>query len=82
MNNAESYLTSEVQKVGFNAEYNSLLEVKRISNKSKLRLLNPFLDADKVLRVGGRLNHADLKLAQKHQYIMPVKGKLCKLIAD
>lgn len=82
MNKVELYLIREFQKVEFNVEYNSFSEGKPISNKSKLRLLNLFLDVDMVLRVGGRLALADLKFAQKHQYIMPAKGKLYKLIAD
>lgn len=82
MRNAELYLVREIQKIEFFEEYNALLKGKPISNKSRLRSLNPFLDAQKVIRVGGRLIHADLNLSQKHQIILPAKGKLCDLIVD
>lgn len=77
---AELYLIREVQKTDFNAEYNAVLEGKPVPNKSKLSFLHPFLDAHKVLRVGGRLEHADLNFTQKHQIIIPGKGKLSCLI--
>lgn len=45
-----------------------------------MRLWNPILDADKVLIIEGDLDHADLKFAEKHEYILPAKDKLCILI--
>lgn len=42
MDKADIYLIRGVQKDKVNAEYTALLEGKPISNKSKLKLLNPF----------------------------------------
>ncbi|XP_061728642.1 uncharacterized protein LOC133533638 isoform X2 [Cydia pomonella] len=45
--------------------------------KSNLQALNPFLDNMHLMRVGGRLQHADVPYATKHPIILP-KG--CKLV--
>ncbi|UYV74110.1 hypothetical protein LAZ67_11002138 [Cordylochernes scorpioides] len=42
-----------------------------VSGKSNLRFLNPLLDADGILRVGGRLQHSNLDYNQKHPIILP-----------
>ena len=39
--------------------------------KGKLKRLNPFLDKDGVLRVGGRLRHSILPFSQRHGIILP-----------
>jgi len=36
-----------------------------------LEHLNPFLDDDGILRVGGRLKNAQVPLSAKHQIILP-----------
>ncbi|GFV03738.1 transposable element Tcb2 transposase [Trichonephila clavipes] len=38
---------------------------------SKLRNLNPFIDSDGLLRVGGRLSNSDLPYVNKHPAILP-----------
>ena len=37
--------------------------------------LDPFLDENGVLRVGGHLKHADLAAAAKHPVILPKRGR-------
>ncbi|XP_026471164.1 uncharacterized protein LOC113375440 [Ctenocephalides felis] len=37
----------------------------------KLKALNPFVDAEGLLRVGGRLENADISYDQKHPIILP-----------
>ncbi|XP_026479809.1 uncharacterized protein LOC113386232 [Ctenocephalides felis] len=41
------------------------------TNFSKLKSLNPFVDAEGLLRVGGRLENADVSYDQKHPIILP-----------
>ncbi|XP_026476038.1 uncharacterized protein LOC113381302 [Ctenocephalides felis] len=41
------------------------------TNFSKLKSLNPFVDAEGLLRVGGRLENADISYDQKHPIILP-----------
>lgn len=51
-----------------------------ISKKSSIRSLNPFLDSDGVLRVGGRLHNSQLPNNTKNPIVMPYKSHLTTLI--
>jgi hypothetical protein len=48
----------------------------------KLRALSPFIDSDGCLRVGGRLNNADLAYNRKHPLLLPKEAYLTALIVD
>ncbi|XP_064641321.1 uncharacterized protein LOC135496115 [Lineus longissimus] len=50
------------------------------SKRSKLRKLNPILNANGVLRVGGRLRNSNLPDQTKHQDILPKKHHVVDLI--
>ena len=54
--------------------------MKVVKRTSSLYRLNPFLDENGLLRVGGRLKHADLTTAVKHPIILPRKGHVTGLI--
>ena len=58
------------QNLYFGKEIASLSRKINISNKSKLLSLNPFLDAKCLLRVGGRLDNANLSYDRCHPYIL------------
>ncbi|XP_044733954.1 uncharacterized protein LOC123296518 [Chrysoperla carnea] len=45
-----------------------------------LRNLNPFLDQDGLLRVGGRLDQSSLEYDMKHPYILPKDSTLSRLV--
>ncbi|XP_043597808.1 uncharacterized protein LOC122574359 [Bombus pyrosoma] len=49
--------------------------------KGKLQRLNPFLDKDGMLRVGGRLTHSTMPFTQKHPIILP-KSSVTALIIE
>ncbi|XP_048270106.1 uncharacterized protein LOC125386964 [Bombus terrestris] len=49
--------------------------------KGKLQRLNPFLDKDEILRVGGRLSHSPMPFTQKHPIILP-KSSVTALIIE
>ncbi|GFY19696.1 integrase catalytic domain-containing protein [Trichonephila clavipes] len=53
------------------AEIKSLQSKGVVSPNSKLRNLNPFIDSDGLLRVGGRLSNSDLPYVNKHPAILP-----------
>ncbi|GFT00573.1 integrase catalytic domain-containing protein [Trichonephila clavipes] len=57
---AETKLIRMVQEQVFLAEIKSLQSKGVVSPNSKLRNLNPFIDSDGLLRVGGRLSNSDL----------------------
>jgi hypothetical protein len=47
---------------------------------SKLIKLNPYLDQDGLLRVGGRLKFAKINEDQKHQLILPKSHHITRSI--
>ncbi|UYV78009.1 hypothetical protein LAZ67_15003186 [Cordylochernes scorpioides] len=53
-----------------------------VSGKSNLRFLNPFFDADGILRVGGGLQHSNLDYGQKHSIILPERHHCTDLIIE
>ena len=53
---------------------------KSLKRTSPVHRLKPILDADGVLRVGGRLPQADLPYAAKHPVLLPKKAHLTNLI--
>ncbi|GFW73403.1 integrase catalytic domain-containing protein [Trichonephila clavipes] len=66
----------------FKAEIDALKKGKGVSKTSKLKALDPFLDENSLLRVGGRLCNADLPFAAKHQIIIPSKHKFTKFLFE
>ncbi|GFT58775.1 integrase catalytic domain-containing protein [Trichonephila clavipes] len=68
---AKTKLIRMVQEQVFLAEIKSLQNKGVVSPNSKLRNLNPFIDSDGLLRVGGRLSNSDLPYVNKHPAILP-----------
>ena len=73
---------SQVQHSEFKQEIKQLTESSEVSTTSKLRFLTPFIDLRGTLRVGGRLQAADLPESSKHQIILPPNNLLTKLIIN
>lgn len=69
-----------VQSHEFSNEINALKHEASLSTKSKLIGLNPFLDCDGILRVGGRLKNSLLPFREKHPIILPMKHQFTTLI--
>lgn len=68
------------QIVSFSDEIHCLKSKKPIAKNSKLLELNPFLDQNEVLRVGGRLKKAEIPFSQKHPMILDKGHKLSEII--
>lgn len=75
-------IIKSVQQDYFENEINSLKKGGKLTNKSTILKLNPFLDANDVLRVGGRLNQANLPVETKHPILLPGEGRLTQLIIE
>ena len=58
----------------------SLQQSKQVSKKSSLLKLNPVLDEQGILRVGGRLNRARVPTNEKHPVIIPKNSHLAVLL--
>lgn len=70
-----------IQGEEFNQEIVQLQNGK-LSNKSRLLQLNPFLDKEHILRVGGRLAHAKMSPDKKYPMLLPQKHRLTSLIIE
>ncbi|XP_063372656.1 uncharacterized protein LOC134660793 [Cydia amplana] len=74
------FLCLIAQKQSFQDEYEMLTKSKPLSSKSKILKLSPFLDNDKVIRVGGRIDASDYPYEKKHQILLHASHRLSKLI--
>lgn len=80
---AHNYWISFVQGLSFGTEIKEVAAGRPVGNKSVLKMLNPFLGADGLLRVGGRLEAAQIPYQRKHPIILSNKGHLIDvLISD
>lgn len=77
---ALSCLIKYVQREHFKSEINQLSTTRQINGKSALFRLNPFLDGENMLRVGGRLQKSELSFETKHPLILPKEGNLTTLL--
>lgn len=79
LRNSEIFILKTIQAQSFSKE---LREIKSpnlsISNKHILQL-NPFIDENDLIRVGGRLSHADIPLEQKFPILLPSHNHVVKL---
>jgi len=70
INKAEIKILKLLQAVQFPDEIKRLKD-KFSTNKSKFANLNPFLDQNGLIRVGGRLRMSNLTFDQKHPILLP-----------
>ena len=75
-------LIRQCQREAFTDDLASLEKEKRVSECSHLLSFTPFLDGDKVIRVGGRLERAKMPYEVRHPIILPQKHRLTELIIE
>lgn len=68
------------QKESFEEEINSIKLKAEVKSKSNLKSINPYLDEENILRVGGRLRNANLSENNKHPIILDNKNKFTYLV--
>ncbi|XP_041988227.1 uncharacterized protein LOC121739739 isoform X1 [Aricia agestis] len=71
-----------VQKFEFFEEISSLKKHRVLKSNSRLLNLNPYLDKDDILIVGGRLENTILRYSAKHPILLPTSSRLTELIID
>lgn len=81
LNTALMVLIKNAQKE-FRTELNELEQKKGVSRKSTIANLNPFIDNQGILRVGGRMGHATVAYDSKHQMILAPSHQLTQLIIE
>ena len=59
-----------------------LKKQKQLSKKHYLKHLNPFLDSDGLLRVGGRLSRSQMDFDSRHPLILHGKHRLINLLIE
>lgn len=79
---ARNTLVRHTQQLHFADEFKHLTQTLPLPKSSKLLSLNPFVDDDQLLRVGGRLQNADIPYPARHPIIMPRKSRLTELLID
>ena len=91
---AENEILRSYQMETFNGQYAVLLncvagdESRQNFNRKKASLkklgslyrLDPFVDEDRLMRVGGRLQRSDLMFGERHPVVIPRRGHITELI--
>ncbi|XP_065208537.1 uncharacterized protein LOC135837249 [Planococcus citri] len=68
-----------VREISFSNEIDRLKNKRPLKNRSSLLTLEPFLDKDGILRVGGRLSNSSLADQTKHPIILQSNCHFAKL---
>ena len=78
---AETAIIKSVQHLYFKGELGFLKARKSIVKKSLIYILEPFLDEEGLLRVGGCLKNAPLPEKAQHPIILPKIQHISRLVA-
>lgn len=78
INEATNKIIIWAQKTPFAQEIRELKKNGNVNAKSSIASLYPFLDKNGILRVGGRLQNANINYMQKHPAIIPKNHELSK----
>ncbi|XP_008184257.1 uncharacterized protein LOC103309759 [Acyrthosiphon pisum] len=82
LSNATMVLLRKMKSMSFTSEVAELKANRLVGRRSALRTLNPFLDPDGLLRVGGRLINADIAYTSKCPIALPAKSTITRLIFE
>lgn len=77
---ARNIVLRHIQQTHFQDEIRQLSQSKSLLKGSKILALNPFLDQEQFLRVGGRLQHSDIPYDHRHPIIIPRKSRFTELL--
>uniref|UniRef100_A0A1B0C8T2 CCHC-type domain-containing protein n=1 Tax=Lutzomyia longipalpis TaxID=7200 RepID=A0A1B0C8T2_LUTLO len=77
---AKVVLLKAVQLQAFSWDYNKLNVKCKVSKRSNIRKLRPFMDNNGLIRVGGRISKADVSYDHKHPILLPKEHHVTQLI--
>ena len=77
---AEHFLVKRSQARTLAEDHQALSLGKDLPNNSRLKALAPYLDGEKLLRVGGRLSHSSLNISQQRPLIVDGKDILVRIL--
>ena len=69
-----------MQEESFRKEIMSLQQSGQVHKRSRILSLNPMVDKNGLLRVGGRLKQSCLSLDEKHPIIVPRRSHLATIL--
>ena len=78
---AEQCIIKHVQSSAFSADIKRLISGTTLPRHSPLYNLDPYINDDGLLVVGGRLRHSGLQLSAKHPCILPYRHPVSSLVA-
>ncbi|XP_024869358.1 uncharacterized protein LOC112453047 [Temnothorax curvispinosus] len=79
---ATKCLIRREQAITFSKDIQDLTRQGTVSNQSSLKHLTPFIDEENLIRVGGRLQHANLRSDVKHPWLLLQRSKVTELIIE
>ncbi|XP_070068174.1 uncharacterized protein [Drosophila takahashii] len=77
---ARDQLIRHIQRKAFQREYTQLENGRQLHAKSPLIRFSPFLDHEKLLRVGGRIERSTLNYNAKHPLLIPKSSPIAELL--
>lgn len=80
MDKAERLIIHTVQQQCFSQEISAVRKDQSLSKNSPILRLNPFIDNEGILRVGGRLQHSMLQRNESNPIIIPNKHHIATLL--
>ena len=80
--NTEQFIIRTVQQVWYKQEIQCIRQQTALPKDSSIISLNPYIDQDGLLRVGGRLRRANLDVMEKHPLIIPGKTHISRLLVQ
>ena len=79
---AETHILKSVQHEVFEEEIRCLKKGEPLAKSSPLTKLSPFLDENTILRVGGRIDRADVSNEERQPVILPGSQHVARLIVE
>ena len=80
LSEAESILIEFIQRDAFAHEMQLIQSGKTLKPTSSLIRLSPYLDDNRIMRVGGRLGNSDLPVSMKNPIVLPKKHPGTRLV--
>lgn len=80
LDNSLLNIIHHVQSHCFAKEFENLQGKRNLHHRSQLLSLDPFIDEHQIIRVGGRLQNANMSFRTKHPIILPKAHHLTKLL--
>ncbi|XP_067946287.1 uncharacterized protein [Watersipora subatra] len=76
------WLISSVQRATMQKDYDKLTRDKMVERSGSMWRLDPFIDENGVIRVGGRMKFSSMLYGEKHPIVLPREGHITKLITE